>query len=345
MSVVSQLEIKPSLLSYKLADTIAVEELGGDVTPTLKQNYISLIDQLEIDGIPKEKISALGKQIIIEKKKQKMLSKGFEPEDITVGRWWREVARQRGCTDTKYSSVDVAVAPPQNTSINTKNKKPNIRFIDYLRRTKEICDIAIKKFEESEDITKILSDKQLNIISHEWENILNIAEDAFNEKTKVPLNTQHLLLTEAATASSITNAATTFQVIKQLYYAKTGKFLTSKQIGFIQNGTVPKYLSLFKPDSRDTAIFQGYYGLACHKCKSWRVEKKAKLHCIDCDFTFQEKTVSKCAHCQIPFYKERLVHIIKTGRCEDCNVENQLPDELIQYADPDHSIRNELKIH
>ena len=70
------------------------------------------------------------------------------------------------------------------------------------------------KFQESEDLTHILSVKELNIISHEWESILNIAEDVFNEKTKVPLNAQHLLLEEAATASSITNAAKTFQKVK-----------------------------------------------------------------------------------------------------------------------------------
>ena len=58
--------------------------------------------------------------------------------------------------------------------------------------------------------------------------------------------------------------------------------------------------------------------------------------------SFKEKTVSKCRYCQIPLYKERLVHIIKTGRCEECNTENNLPEELINYADPDHKIRKEL---
>ena len=42
-----------------------------------------------------------------------------------------------------------------------KNKKIiNIRYIDYLKRTKQICDIAIKKFEESSDIDKSLTTKQ-----------------------------------------------------------------------------------------------------------------------------------------------------------------------------------------
>jgi len=69
---VSQVEIKPSLLSYKLAELIAIEELESEKSITLKENYIRLIDQLQIDGVPNENISALGKQIIIEKKKQKL---------------------------------------------------------------------------------------------------------------------------------------------------------------------------------------------------------------------------------------------------------------------------------
>jgi len=100
---VSQVEIKPRLLSYKLFEAIATEELQEGNFITLKQNYISLFDQLEVDGIPKENISTICKQIIIERKKQKLLSKGIENEQVTVGSWWNEVAKEKGCTDSKYS--------------------------------------------------------------------------------------------------------------------------------------------------------------------------------------------------------------------------------------------------
>ena len=139
----------------------------------------------------------------------------------------------------------------------------------------------------------------------------------------------------------------TFLKSNYLQYQKIGSFLTTKQIGHIQNGITRKSLPLFKPDSRDTALFQKYYGLSCPECKSWRVyeliaEKSdgSNLGCYDCGISFKEKTVSKCRYCQIPLYKERLVHIIKTGRCEECNNENRLPEELINYADPDCNIRN-----
>lgn len=31
--------------------------------------------------------------------------------------------------------------------------------------------------------------------------------------------------------------------------------------------------------------------------------------------------------------------------CEECNTDNILPEELIEYADPDHKIRDELEIN
>ena len=155
------------------------------------------------------------------------------------------------------------------------------------------------------------------------------------------MNTQHILLAEAATASSLTDAGKTFQEVKLQEYEKLGKFLTSKQIGFIQEGVVPEYLSIFKPDSRDSAIFQGFYGLSCPGCLSWRVVEptdnesgNANLKCLDCGDKFKGKTVSKCPHCQVPLYKEDLLHIVKKGRCKvkSCQYEFELPKELADYA-------------
>ncbi len=161
----------------------------------------------------------------------------------------------------------------------------------------------------------------------------------------MPLNTQHLLLAEAATASSITHAGRGFMKLKHDEYEKLGKFLTPKQIGKFQNGTIEEALPLFKPDSRDTAIFQKYVGIQC-QCGSWRVEEKPEhtedgknLRCLDCRTDFFGKTVSKCRCCQIPLYKEDLVHIIKTNYCENCNTSIELPLELIEYADPDGTVR------
>ena len=47
----------PSTEAYRLADKITELEILDGNNITLKESYINLMDQLEIDGIPKEKIS------------------------------------------------------------------------------------------------------------------------------------------------------------------------------------------------------------------------------------------------------------------------------------------------
>ena len=337
--------MKPTLESYRIAEQIAVEEIENDSNISLKEFYSTLMNQLEIEGIPKQKISTVGQQLVIEKKEQKLKSKGMSTDNVTIGRWWFEIAKKQGCVDPHYSHPKNNLESKEKKSIH----KTNQRYVDNLKRTKEICTELIKKFEETDDIEKTLDKKQLQYLNHEWDAILDIAENTYNEKTKVPLNLQNLLLIEASTASSITYAGMTFLKSNYLQYQKIGSFLTTKQIGHIQNGITRKSLPLFKPDSRDSAIFQKYYGLPCIECKSWRVyellaEKPdgSNLGCYDCDNTFKEKTVSKCRVCQYPFYKENLIHVIQTGRCDECNGENRLPEELIEYADPDGMIRNRL---
>ena len=68
----------PSTESYRLADKIAeleIQDNGDNVT--LKQSYLNLMGQLEIDGIPKEKISNIGSKIIVQKKTKRLSGKAM----------------------------------------------------------------------------------------------------------------------------------------------------------------------------------------------------------------------------------------------------------------------------
>jgi len=100
-------------------------------------------------------------------------------------------------------------------------------------------------------------------------------------------------------SSSISSAGITFLKLSYKQYEKISEFLTSKQIGHIQNVVTRKTLLLFIPDSRDTAIFQKYYGLQCPKCESWRVHKiltdkpEGQIWNVMTEYSFKEKTVSK----------------------------------------------------
>jgi len=177
--------------------------------------------QLEIEGFPKSQISTIGKQIVVEKKCEKL--NNIPKEEITIGSWWYDIAKEQGCVDLHYSY------PKENPDLKNKKSthKTNQRYIDNLKRTKEICTELIKKFEETEYIEKTLDKKQLQYLNHEWDAILDIAENTYNEKTKVPLNLQNLLLIEASTASSITYAGMTFLKSNYIQYQKIGTFLTT----------------------------------------------------------------------------------------------------------------------
>ena len=123
---------KPSLESYALAEQIVREEIDGGKSQTLKQYYINLMTQLEIEWFPKQQISTIGKQIVVEKKCEKL--NNIPKEEITIGSWWYDITKEQGCIDPHYLH-------PKNTKDDTPKKqstKINIRYIDYLKRTKEI---------------------------------------------------------------------------------------------------------------------------------------------------------------------------------------------------------------
>jgi hypothetical protein len=352
MSVLSQSsEIRPSVEANSLAEKAAIEEIKGERNnDVLKQAWIQLANQLEIEGIPKEKISTIGQQLIIDQKKQKLTSMGIPPqelESVSVSGWWREVMREIGCTDPNKNTS--ATEPPQeNSSINTKNTE----VIDILLQTKSICDLAIKKFKEYPELDEIFGKKETREFFRQWRTIINNCKYAFDEKTKVPQNTEQILLECLTTSSgSLSEGAHEFMQTRIKLLKNQGKsILTAKQGKKFQTGDKASQLPLLFPTTRDTAVFLDYFGVQC-TCDSWRVRSKPdtrNVECYDCGKEFAAKTVSKCRYCQLPLYKADLKHIVDTwqtveeensvgdsmsgGHCPNCNTINRLPEELITYA-------------
>ena len=319
---------KPSNDSIKLAEKIVEEELDNERNNiSLKQYYSNLMDQLAIDGIPKEKISAVGSNMV---RQRKALILKLPIDEVSVGSWWHDVAREKECIDLSFSHPIATEPERENSSINTKNKRMVLLLSEGMDTFRE----AITKFKEMDELDKIFGEKQTSEFYRQMEIMLSNCKYAFDDKTKVPINTEHLLLEFLATTGSLSYGGQVFLKSKIEHIGVQIKYLTAKQATKFQKGDKQSKLPLFKPDTRDTAIYMGYYGVQC-ECKSWRVRQKADsndLECFDCDAIFTAKTISKCRYCQIPLYKERLLHIVKTGKCEDCNTDIDLPQELIEYA-------------
>lgn len=327
--------IKPSLDAYRLADVAALEELQHERdNNSLKQSWIKLADQLELEGIPKHKISTVGKQIIIQKKKEYLEKLNVSQEKldaISISGWWYDVMNEQGCTDPHYSHI-ATDTERQNSSINTK--LPNQEMIDIFMDIKEICNLGIDKAKNIKEFEELFDKKETREFYKQQRVFISNCKDVLDDKTKIPVNTE-LLFIECVTIAEggLNNAVKLFHKTRmQLLDDQGKKLITAKQTAKYLNGDKASKLPLLKPNSRDSAIFGKYFGVKC-ECGSWRIRIKNegnKVECFDCDLEFIAKTLSKCTYCQTPLYTENLQHILKTNRCENCNTEITLPDELIE---------------
>lgn len=96
--------------------------------------------------------------------------------------------------------------------------------------------------------------------------------------------------------------------------------MTSKQAMKIVFGLVKRVLAVFDHTSRDEAILDGFYGLQCPECGSFRVKEKEHpdshewlCFCYKCEWWFEARTVVKCWHCHIPLFEDIMKVVLKTS--------------------------------
>ena len=90
MSQTTEIRVKPSADSLKLVEEIVAEELDSERNNTsLKQYYSNLMDQLEIDGIPKEKISSIGSNLV---KQKKAFALKLPVDEVSIDTGWFDIA-------------------------------------------------------------------------------------------------------------------------------------------------------------------------------------------------------------------------------------------------------------
>ena len=347
-------ELKPSLEFRIIAGNAAKLELDPQNESTKKELYEKMADKLLDEGFPKPRIALL----IIEEVESRMNTilkreSGLEisqDETHINRRWVYRVLSPLGFSDPLYGEntteqkETTGLGHSKNSSINTQN------VTRILTKVRNMCDDYVNLFKNGVEIDPAMTPKEWKMFLHQWESFVDTAIDAKNEKTKVPSNMVSILLELICSETTANNAGKIFMKRRYQMMDDAGKFIDPKQTGKFKRGLISDQPVIYKPDSRDIAIFGRYVGLQCPHCESWMVKEKtdsktlvSKLECIECEKTFMKKTVSKCRYCQIPLYKERLVHIIKTGRCENCNTDNELPDEILDYADPEKIIRKATK--
>ena len=319
---------------YNLLDNVIENELETK-TPNNEVLWVAMGNELEIQGIEKTQISTIMRRDIEDMLWKKQFNEFMSREDYKWhnGTYWI-VTKKNGWTNPDMVR-NVLIDPKEdqdNSSINT----PNFKMIVLCDELIDICRTIKDKSKEIESLDDIFGKKEMTEFYKQRMAITNNCKNAIDNKTKVPRNTELFLLECLATVLGNTNKCAEIFMEQNLKRLKEqGKFFTLKQANKFQKGTKQSQLNILKPISRDTAIYLDCSGVQC-TCGSWRVRDKLEsnqLECYDCDKVFPRGHISKCEHCQIPLYKERLNWMIRhKNKCPNCEIKNDLPEELIQYA-------------
>jgi len=316
-----------------LLDNVIENELNTNFTNN-ETLWVAMGNELEIQGLEKAQISTVMRKDIEDYLYEKRFKEFMPREDYKWhnGSFWL-VTKKNGWTNPDMArNISDPTKDQENSSINTVNR-------DMIELCYDIIDICRTMIDKSKNISPMEDTFGKKIMSEFYKQrntMVSNCKNAIDNKTKVPKNTELFLLECLSTVLGNTNkCAKVFMEQNMIHLKEMNKFLTLKQAGKFQKGSRQSQLNILKPISRDTALFLDYSGVQC-TCGGWRVRDKSdsrQLECYDCDKILPQGHISKCEHCQIPLYKERLVWMIKhDNKCQNCETKNDLPQELIQYA-------------
>ena len=325
--------VKRSKDYYNLLNNIIENELNTTISNNEKL-WVAMGNELEIQGVDKILISTIMRKDIEDMLYEKQF-KEFMPRDEYKwhnGTYWL-VTKKNGWTNPHMArNISDPSEDQDNSSINT----PNDFMLEICYGIIDVCRTMIEKSKNSKPFEEIFGQKEMNEFYVQQTVIVSNCKNAIDNKTKVPRNTEIFLLECLATIVASTNkCAEKFMQQNMIHLKSQQKFLTLKQASKFQKGNRQSQLNILKPITRDTALFLDYSGVQC-VCGGWRVRDKADsrdLECYDCDKVLPQGHISKCKHCQIPLYKERLIWMIKHNNCcQNCDIKNDLPEELVRYA-------------
>jgi len=297
--------------------------------------WVAMGNELEIQGLEKTQISTVMRKDIEDMLYEKQFKEFMPREDYKWhnGTYWL-VTKRNGWINPDMARHLDPTQDQTNSSINTRNRRMVLLCYDIIY----ICRTMIEK-SKAEDF-KLLEDifgtKTMKEFYEQRKAVINNCKNAIDTKTKVPKNTEIFLLECLATVVASTNkCAEVFMEQNLIRLKEQGKFFTLKQASKFQRGGKQSQLNILKPISRDTALYLDCSGVQC-TCGGWRVRDKPDskdLECYDCGKILPQGHISKCEHCQIPLYKERLIWMVKhKNKCQNCDTANDLPEELVQYA-------------
>ena len=314
-----------------------VENELSTINPNNEVLWKKMGDELEIEGVPKEQISTIVRKDI----EDKIWEQQFKEECSREGYRYRNSRYYQFMKNNGWTNPDMArntgkdnLDPPMDQKIvPCANLDMKAVCYDHIN----LCRILIDKSKNVISFEDTFGEKQMNEFYKQMRTVLNNCKNAIDNKTKVSKNTEVFFLEcLSIVTGNVNKCAQVFMEQNLIRLKKQGKFFTTKQASKFQKGGKQSKQIILNPTDRDQAIFLDYIGIQC-ECGSYRIRSKDnsyKLECYDCDRTIPQEHghISKCNSCKIPLYKERLVHIVKTGKCDNCNEVVDLPPSLIEIT-------------
>ncbi len=311
--------------------TIIKNELSIEPTNNAKL-WISMGDELEIEGVSKTQISTIIRRDIENKLFESQEDIPREECKYHSGYYFKIMSEHGWINPEMVRNIGNCNLDPLKGSKIVPHNNPDMKAVCY--DIINLCRILIDKSKDGVPFEETFGEKTMSEFYKQMHTVINNCKDAVDSKTKVPRDTEIFLLGYLSTViGNVSKCAELFMKNNLLHLQEQGNFLTTKQASKFQKGMKQSQQFILKPINRDTAIYEGYTGIQC-TCGGYRVNPtdNNKLECYDCDKIMTGVYIAKCTECYTPLYKNRLLHIVKTGKCKNCDCIVDLPPIMIEYA-------------
>ncbi len=271
-------EIKPSLACYSLAEAaVAVEIDGEESNVSLKEAWINLGNQLEIEGILTDQICSTASKLLVETKCKKTK---IPKEEIKMGGYFYRVYQSQDWTNQFYarrniSTESVPLGEQENSSISNfeSENKQTISAIDvmmeFLKSEKQFLKHNSHDGKIPENILRenILTMK--SAITH--------ANQRFNNKLKIAPSHYSILFKQFLESMS-----SHLSVPFYLHVRKKETF-TAKQAGKIIRANVKDMPYRYEPKDEDETEACGFSGVPCPNCGNFRTEVTMRIETYEAE--------------------------------------------------------------
>lgn len=229
--------------------------------------------QLEISGFSKDRIST------------KLRS---DLPDLSAD-YISQICKPMGWTDKRFCPEAESAQPQTSSPVPDGITEPgtskyfheNKPYIDHLQTRIEFLQEVQKKLQQRPFLS-LIDKRRYEEYAFLADSAEKLARQAWDDRQTIPVETQFLLAQIVAISTIKHGACEYVSRVKELFA------LSSKQVTKTLRGVVRDVHVLYEPTNKMEALMDGFYGVPCQKCQSWRVIWDNGLcRCCRCESEFR----------------------------------------------------------